>query len=233
MNLAKPQPVTRSWAPVAAVVVLLLATNLLDNRLWPGGYLIVHVAMALAFLGVARRDGLTWHDLGLAAADWRRGLVWAAWLVAIVAGILAIAALLPGLSGFFDDQKAADLSAAALLFQLFVRIPLGTAVFEELAFRGVLLGLLIPRLGLRSAAVLSSVLFGLWHVLPSLNLADRNEGLAGVGLWAVLLSVLFTTLAGLLLAWIRVRSNSLIAPVALHWAVNALALAAAWLLAEQ
>ncbi len=231
MNLAQPQPTTRRWAPVVVVIAALLATNLLDNWLWPDGYLLVHVAVAVLLVGVARRDGRTWHDLGLAGADWRRGLVWAAWLVAIVAGVLALAALLPAFSGFFDDQKAADLSAAALAFQMFVRIPLGTAVFEELAFRGVLLALLIPRLGLRSAAILSSLLFGVWHVLPSLSLADRNEGLSGVGLWAVLLSVLFTTLAGLFLTWIRVRSGSLIAPAALHWAVNALALAAAWLVA--
>jgi membrane protease YdiL (CAAX protease family) len=221
----------RSWLAVAAVVGLLVATNLLDNWLLPGAYLLIHLVMAVALVAVARRDGLTWRDLGLDRRDWRRGLIWAAGLVAVVATVLVIAAVVPGLSGFFDDDKATDLSGAALLWQLLIRIPLGTAVFEELAFRGVLFGLLLPRIGIRAAALWSSVLFGLWHVLPSLDLSDRNEGLQSVGLWAVLLSVAFTTLAGLLLTWVRVRSGSLLAPIALHWAVNALALAVVWLIA--
>jgi membrane protease YdiL (CAAX protease family) len=221
----------KAWFAVAAVIGLLIGTNLLDNWLWPAGYLLSHIVVAVALVGVARRDGLSWRDLGLSRADARRGLIWAAWLVGIVAAVLVVAALVPAFSGFFDDQKVADLSAAALLWQMFIRIPLATAAFEELAFRGVLFGLLTARIGPKSAALWSSLLFGVWHVLPSLGLADRNEGLAGVGFWAVVLSVAFTTLAGLLLTWLRVRSGSLIAPIALHWAVNALALATAWIVA--
>ena len=52
-----------------------------------------------------------------------------------------------------------------MAYESLARIPVGTAVFEEVAFRGVLPGL-IARTTTEPAAVgLSSLLFGLWHVL--------------------------------------------------------------------
>jgi uncharacterized protein len=38
----------------------------------------------------------------------------------------------------------------------------------------------------------------------------------------VIATVVFTTLGGVVLCWLRLRSNSLVAPVLAHWTVNAL-----------
>ena len=57
-----------------------------------------------------------------------------------------------------------------------MRIPLETALAEEIIFRGVLLGLGLrtrPRLG---AVVSSSIWFGLWHVYPTLGSIGRGGG---------------------------------------------------------
>ena len=108
-------------------------------------------------------------------------------------------------------------------------IPLGTVVLEEVAFRGVLLGALRHR-GPVWAGALSSILFGVWHVLPSLRLGRVNPAVgsvvgagAGAQILVVCGAVGFTALAGVVLCELRRRSGSLLASAGLHWAVNAFA----------
>jgi membrane protease YdiL (CAAX protease family) len=114
-----------------------------------------------------------------------------------------------------------------------VTVPLGTVVFEEVAFRGVLWGLIAQARGPGWATAVSSVLFGLWHVLPALQLARTNAALQAAApggrriLVAVLGTVAFTTLAGVVFAELRRGTGSLLAPVGLHWATNGLGVLAA------
>ena len=60
------------------------------------------------------------------------------------------------------------------LFRGLVEIPIGTAVYEEVVFRGVILGLALRRLPPLPATLVTSALFGLWHVLPSLRDREHN-----------------------------------------------------------
>jgi membrane protease YdiL (CAAX protease family) len=111
-------------------------------------------------------------------------------------------------------------------------------LLEEVAFRGVLWGLLRRARGTATATVVSSLLFGLWHALPSLGLASANQAISGtVGtgrsgeLVTVLATIAFTGLAGVVFCELRRRSGSLLAPAGLHWSVNGfavLASAAVW-----
>lgn len=103
-------------------------------------------------------------------------------------------------------------------------------MWEEIAFRGVLLAALMRVVAPRAAVALTAALFGIWHIRPTLSattanaLTDRFAGLVV----AVLLGCAFTAAAGVLFAWLRLRSGSLLAPVLLHLATNSLgALAAA------
>ena len=82
---------------------------------------------------------------------------------------------------------------------------------------------------MRAATLLSSGLFGLWHILPSLGGGVANATIAGaVGgdaagtLLRVAVTVVFTSAAGVVLCLLRLRSGSLLAPVLAHWAVNGL-----------
>ncbi|MBV9514802.1 MAG: CPBP family intramembrane metalloprotease, partial [Mycobacteriaceae bacterium] len=96
--------------------------------------------------------------------------------------------------------------------------------------------------GFRGVAVTGSLLFGLWHVVTSLGLTSSNVGftrLLGAGfvgeLAGVLLAVAATAAAGFVFIWLRRRSGSLLAPIALHWSLNglgALAAALVWHLAS-
>ena len=100
---------------------------------------------------------------------------------------------LPATSALFLDGRAAGPLGAAL-FAALVRIPLGTAVLEEVAFRGVLPGLVGG--GWWRATLVSSGLFGLWHVLPSTAMSANAGVEAALGGWGLAaqaaLAVLFT-----------------------------------------
>ncbi len=192
-------------------------------------YVPVNLALAGALVATARRRGLTWDELGLSPKTARRGAMYGATLAAAVAvGYAAV--LLSPWQGVLEDDRYGALGPSRLLYVTLVRVPLGTVVLEEVAFRAVLLPAAVRAWSLRAAVVVSSSLFGLWHVRPTLSALDINEvgsfasQFAGVGG-----AVVFTTLAGALFCWLRLRAGSLVAPVVLHTVTNSLGVLAAFL----
>jgi membrane protease YdiL (CAAX protease family) len=218
------------------VVAVLAAVNVVDVRV-PHAALGVGPACAALLVVIARLAGLGWAELGLGQGTWRRGLTWAAVIVGTFAIVLAVGAALPLTRQAFRDSRYRLGWADALLTAL-VLIPVGTVLVEEVAFRGVLWGLLRRAYGTMWATGVSSALFGLWHVLPSLGLATDNAAIgSAVGrgtsgkATAVLATVLFTALAGVVFCELRRRSGSLLASAAAHWAANGLSVlasAAVW-----
>ena len=150
--------------------------------------------------------------------------------------MIAVGALLPWTRPMFMNDNYATISGA--LIASMVIIPLQTVIPEELAFRGVLHGALNRAWGFRGVAAAGSLLFGLWHIASSLGLTSENVGftrLFGGGVFGmvagVVLAVVATGIAGFVFTWLRRRSGSLIAPIALHWSLNgvgALAAALVW-----
>jgi membrane protease YdiL (CAAX protease family) len=111
----------------------------------------------------------------------------------------------------------------------FVKIPLGTVLFEETMFRGVLYGMGLRRWGPTGALLFSSLFFGFWHVLPSTGINDSNTAIGDVvgrgvvGATIVVVgAVLFTSIAGAIFVLLRRFSRSLLTPMIMHWAVNGL-----------
>jgi membrane protease YdiL (CAAX protease family) len=221
---------------VVVTVVILAGVNVVDVRVEHAS-LVVGPCCAALLLWLARLAGLSWAELGLGPGTWARGLRWAGVIIAVVAVVIAAAAALPLTRDAFRDSRY-HLSLADALLTAFVLIPVGTVLFEEVAFRGVLWGLVRRLRGTVAATAVSSVLFGVWHVLPSLGLASANAAVAGaVGggrsaqELAVLGTVLFTAVSGVVFCELRRRSGSLLAPAGLHWAVNGLSVlasAAVW-----
>ncbi|GAA0460454.1 hypothetical protein Ade02nite_14740 [Paractinoplanes deccanensis] len=213
---------------LGAVVLILAAVNVADKYGPRHTGLVAGPVVALGLVLLARRVGLTWHDLGLSRRTLLPGLKYAVGAVLAVAAVYAIGAALPLTRSAFLDARY-HLHPGAALLTAFIVVPLGTVLLEEVAFRGVLLGLMSRHRGAVLASITSSVLFGFWHILPSLRLNEANQAVrAAVGasltgqVLAVLGAIAFTAVAGLLLCELRRRSGSLLAAAALHWATNGL-----------
>jgi uncharacterized protein len=214
------------FAVLGAVVGLLVCVNLLGHFGPARTSLVAGPAVAVALVVFSRRSGLSWDDLGLARHSLRRGALVAGGSLLLVAAVYGVAAALPVTRPAFLDVRY-QLTVARALFTALVAVPVGTVLLEEIAFRGVLMGLITRRASARWGLGVSSGLFGLWHVLPSLGLGGANAAVRGVagggdlGQWlGVLGAVVFTAVAGVLLGELRRRSGSLLASAGLHWAVN-------------
>ncbi|WP_234440487.1 CPBP family intramembrane glutamic endopeptidase [Streptomyces rimosus] len=215
-------------AAVGVTVAVLAVANVVNNRWAPSFGVLTGVVVSALLLGVLFRAGGGWADAGLGAATLRSGALWAVVLVGLVAAGYATAALLPVTRGLFADERYGGLTGGQVALRVLVTVPVGTVLLEEVAFRGVLYGLVLRVRGAVWATAVSSVLFGVWHVLPSLGLATDKPALTplfgrsafGV-VAAVVAAVLFTGAAGVLFCELRRRSGSLLAPMGLHWAVNA------------
>jgi uncharacterized protein len=195
-------------------------------------YVTRNVLLLVVLLWVARRAGASWDVIGLDPGHLRAGARWGLVAVAVVALAVAVgtglADLLPGADVLLADERA-DLGPGELAWHTLWRIPLGTAAFEEVAFRGALLGLLLTTTTSVRAVVISSVVFGLWHVAPTVVALRMNDVAPGSaeGLGSILGAVAITTVAGVLFCLLRLGSGSLLAPALAHWATNSLGLAAA------
>ncbi|MFC9993584.1 type II CAAX prenyl endopeptidase Rce1 family protein [Nocardia sp. NPDC127526] len=225
-----------AYIDVAVVVIVLTCTNLIAHFTTAWANIVTVPIAALVLVAMVRRRGLGWAELGLSPRHWRRGSLWALAAVGVVLAAVAIGAALPITRPFFLADRYATISGA--LIASMIVIPLQTAIPEELAFRGVLHGTLDRVVGARGVFAAGSMLFGLWHIASSLGLTSGNKGLTGFlggGLAGqvigIALAVVATAAAGAVFTWLRRRSGSLLAPIALHWAVNgagALAAALVW-----
>jgi membrane protease YdiL (CAAX protease family) len=218
-------------AAYAAAVFLLVAINLAGIWLPGWSYVPLHAAAGAGLLAVARRGGADADDLGLSRKHLRGGLLLGGLLAGAAGLAIVIGTAVPATHQWFEDDRAAGIGIAGLLYQVLLRIPVGTAIFEEIAFRGVLVGLGRRLWTPRSGTTVAALLFGIWHITPSLSLADANATASGMPVaWVVVLAVLGTTTVGWVLTYLRDRSGSLATPILLHVATNSVAFAAAWVI---
>jgi CAAX protease family protein len=215
-------------------VLILFTVARAAGWLGPPVYVWVSVGLLTAALAlIAWTTGATRADLGLERQYLRSGVLYGAGAFGLVLLVLVVAAVIPATNGFLHDSRA-QISGGRLLYELGVPILLLTAIPEEFAFRGVLLGSALRLWGPWRASLITSALFGLWHIVPTLHTMRDNHAVAGLSasvagqVLVVLGSVAVTFVAGLIFCWLRLRSRSLIAPVMAHFATNGLALAVAW-----
>jgi membrane protease YdiL (CAAX protease family) len=221
-------PERRRWTgTVTGLLGLLLFANVMSNRVIPDwAYvpwnLAVAAAVFLTGLHVVRHE-----EMGF--TRWRRGLAWGLTLLVITGAFLLAAVSMPAFHDMYRDRRVTG-GVATWLYQAFVRIPLGTAVLEETAFRAVLPAVLARRFTLLRATTLASLAFGLWHVLPAIGLNRVNPAMTklfGTGAGGVAAAVVFavagTLIAGLWLCWLRYRSGSILTTMLAHVASNSLA----------
>ena len=207
------------------------AAGLLPRRLHDRFY----VLMNLSFLGlllawVLPATGLSLEEMGLMWPNsWISGL-WGLALGGAIVSPLVVLTAFPRFMRRAQDPRLAGLTWRQVLGRALIRIPLGTALFEEMLFRGVLFGLL-SRWGTAEAVWASSLVLSLWHIVPTLHLMKfspfrENRVLAVLALLGGLLA---TFLGGVFFGLMRFYTGSVVGPIVAHGVINSVALVAAYL----
>ena len=189
------------------------------HRRW---YPVVNGCAAVAAVAAGMASGLSTGELGLGRDRVRAGFRLGAAAAAPVVAAYGVAVLVPAARPLLDDQRVAGLDGRQLAYQVLVRIPVGTVVWEEIAFRGVFQASLRRVLPEPWAGAVGASVFGLWHIRPTAGALAVNGLATGrrARVLAVTGVVAGTAGAGALLSVLRERSGSLAAPVLLHLAAN-------------
>jgi membrane protease YdiL (CAAX protease family) len=220
---------------VASCVVLAAYNNLGGLLPWHRRrYTLLNLCATGAALTAAAASGLTATDVGLGRGELRPGLRLGSRVAAAVACGWVLIAAAPATRPVLRDERVAGLSGRSIAYQVVVRIPLGTVLWEETAFRGILQAALYRVMPGGAAIAVTNGVFGIWHIRPTAG-ALRANGLAGgpgQTLAGVGSGVAATAAGGVLLSWLRERSGSLAAPMLLHLATNCGGALAAWAIAR-
>lgn len=220
-----------AWVVTALLSVALVGYNNLLNRWHPfhgPAYVPLNLLFAIVTTGtVAAVLDLSRAEIGLTAdpGDLLVGLIGVA-----VFGTAALFLSSSRYAHHIADRRVVGLRGRALAYQTLVRIPLGTAFTEELLFRGALFAAWrASGVSEAIAAACAALVFGLWHIAPTVLLVRinvphptrRQIAVSVVGATA------FTTMAGLVLTWLRLRTGGLLAPMVLHAGINSIGVLAA------
>jgi uncharacterized protein len=221
---------------LAALLVLwgnLLHPLIGSSAVLPGGswqFVLAGVLLIAVSLIAARTMGLTRESLGLRLAGGARGVsigVLAAGLVA-AAGVVVLR-LAPSLIGQpVGYEPIARVSGDELARHVALLLPLGTALPEEIAFRGTLLGGLLARHTVRTAVTASALVFALWHftvVWVTLGVTIIPVVLV---VPAALAALIVVFAGGIVMAGLRLATGTLASSVAAHWVFNAVILVGLW-----
>jgi membrane protease YdiL (CAAX protease family) len=209
----------------AVTVTALAVLNVLKHSM-PSASVVLGATATAGLLAIARASGLTWAQLGLSPDRIRHGLVWGLGAIGAVGAVYLVGVALPVTRTAFLDARY-QLEASDALKTALVVIPIGTVLFEEIAFRSVLWGMLKRHMSTTRTIVVSSALFGLWHILPSLDFAEAHglgdpDTSPAATAAVVLGTVLFTAAGGAVAGELRRRSGSVLASAGMHWATNGL-----------
>lgn len=173
----------------------------------------------------ARRSGLSSQSIGLSGRNLSKGLGLGAGAAVAAAGLATLVGDHEVVRKMLDDRRLTDLSDRQLWFRLLVRFPLGTALFEEFWFRGIVPAALESH-GSSNPDLVAAVAFTAWHLIPTASAVDANESIRLPTLERKALLVAGGSLAagagGLVFSAMRRGSGSVAAPWVAHTAINSL-----------
>ena len=200
----------------------------------PGGsvaYAMTGVTLVVLSLVIARRAGLDLATIGLRSSAWLRGAA-----IGIVGGAafaltailsLQLASAIVGGHVLYDPLR--DVTEAELLRHVLFFLPFGAVLPEEIAFRGTLVGLLRAR-GTRATLVGSAAAFALWHAAVAIFTVGETT-VAAPSPWflpAIIGALAVVFAGGVVLAWLRLWTDTLATTIAAHWVFNATLLVGLW-----
>ena len=130
---------------VVGLVVAIAATDVITTRLEPPhSDALVKITILIGFsCGRVGSSGSRGRSSGLARASLGAGFRVGAVAALVVAAAIVVLVAVPGSRSYFESDRVAADSTTERVLEPLVFIPLGTVVFEETIFRGVLLGVLL------------------------------------------------------------------------------------------
>lgn len=216
-----------------STVAVIAASNIVLNRALLRGVEVPAGLMAAGVVALmALRSQATKADLGFAADALPAGARLGLSLGAPIGTTIMLGAFSNRLSGFYERERMASTGLFEALYQFGLRIPIATAAAEEIIFRGGLEAVLRHRRSPNQAAILASLLFGAWHVLPTLDRAAQSvDGGRGVlaNMPGVAASVTVTFFAGLGFSLLRRQTGSILTPIIVHASFNGGGYIGSWL----
>ncbi len=159
------------------------------------------------------------------------GLIYGSAAYIVISLAIASTIFIPVAKGFLSDKRVIRLSTRQFLYKTLVNLPLGTVFLEEIIFRGVMLALLMQDFTTINSVLISSLLFGLWHILPAYTSVATNGSLKLTkkpALPVIAGTVFITFVAGIGFSWLRLASGSILAPMFAHYATNSGGLITSW-----
>lgn len=200
----------------------------------PGGswqWVLGGLALVALSMAVSRLLRLDAAALGLSGDALRAAAIGAALgagggLAAVIA-LSVVAPLIVGHS--VEYAPLSQVTETDLIAHIGVSLPLGAIIPEELAFRGVLVGGLLSS-GAGYAVLASSAVFALWHIAVALmTVGDTTLGPpSGWYMPATAGALAAVFIGGVVFAWLRVRTGSVMTTIAAHWMFNAVLLLGLW-----
>lgn len=191
-------------------------------------HFVTNACMAAITIVAGLQVGLSVDDMGMGLHVVFKGIFVACVVsAAIVVGVFIVASV-PSLRRYF--VLAQHMRPNRVAYETAVRIPLSTALSEEILFRGVLLGILLSYNGTIISVGICSLTFGLWHIFPGLDRLRMQKSTLystrGATTIFAVTTILATALAGIFFCWLRILAGSIIAPWLTHWSINASAMLA-------
>lgn len=189
------------WWPGLAAGLTLVAGALAWARFPP--------QLSAAEIGLVRRNAVRSAALGS--------------LLAVGAALVALVVLRfpPMLDAPVRYVPIAEAAPGALLLRAFVLTPLDTAIPEELAYRGVLLGRLRRTAEIAHAVLLSAAAFTLSHAVIVLATIGQTNVRADLALLGAIGAYAAVFAGGVIFAVLRIWTGHLAAPIAAHATFNA------------
>jgi uncharacterized protein len=182
---------------------------------------IAPLVTGLVGAGLSLGAGLIFgfETIGLIGGESITAVYWGVAAVIVVSMMASMMLNNKGLAPRLADPRLAALSPSDAFAVIFVRIPIFTALIEEVFFRGVLHAALMALYPVDVAIWVGAGLFGLWHIGPGVDQA-RAEDPARIGALHAAATVVATTALGAFLVWLRIETGSIWAPAAVHAASN-------------
>lgn len=213
--------------PGIALTFLALYNLVQNARLNGQGYVAGNVIATGVGLVWARTSGLTWRELGMSRENIAGGLRLGAYVATVASSLALLARDHERVRAMLDDDMLENVSDHEFWYRLLVRFPIGTALFEEVWFRGLLPAALRQQ-GTRRPELASAAAFAAWHLIPTATAISANPSGRSLSFGRkaglVIGGSVAAGLAGLGFAGMRQASSSLVAPWIAHGAFNGLTL---------